>query len=355
MDRYYILLSHFTTLILFYFFYKTRKHFFQYTTSINKILNLLYENYYELIEFMNEHLLIDYYEETDNNINTKDENNENNNKNVTVSIIKYEDKYLDKIQKIKNEYDFTQYEKELENTKFLEFLTMVKNEDQDKNENKENNNNNLIFFSEEESREKAKNYVINQKLDKLMNSFVLDNTPLGNVIMTYNNSKEVFEYYSDNSIPYRFLETVSRKYVTTYFCRPLYVDMEEELKESEKKQLEKEEEEKLRLEKEKEEELNNKAFVPVKKSVFAKFKSYNKEGLSGGKISAGAAPPKNSIPNTNRNINNETKFLLKEKTNRYNYQGKIANFSMIKKINKKDVNKKYAMTFAEFKKKMISS
>ncbi len=136
MDRYYILLSHFTTLFLFYFFYKTRKHFFQYTTSINKILNLLYENYYELIEFMNEHLLIDYYEETDNNINTKDENNENNNKNVTVSIIKYEDKYLDKIQKIKNEYDFTQYEKELENTKFLEFLTMVKNEDQDKNENK---------------------------------------------------------------------------------------------------------------------------------------------------------------------------------------------------------------------------
>jgi hypothetical protein len=300
-----------------------------------------------MIEFMNEYLLIDYegYEERDNNINTKD-----NNKNIDV-IVKYEDKYLDKIQKMKNEYEFTEYEKQLETTKFLEFLTIEKNEEQDKIDNKD-----PIFFSEEESREKAKNYVVNQRLDKLMNNFVLDNTPLGNVIMTYNNNKEVFEYYSDNSIPYRFLESVARKYVITYFCRPLYVDMEEELKESEKKRLEKENEEKLQKEKEKE-ELNNKAMIPIKKSVFAKFKSYNKEGGSGGKISLGAAPPKNSIPNSNLNINtnNETKFLLKEKTNRYNYQGKIANFSMIKKINKKDVNKKYAMTFAEFKKKMISS
>jgi len=345
MDRYYILLSHFTTLILFYFFYKTRNHFFQYNISINKILNLLYKNYFEMIEFMNEYLLIDYegYEERDNNINTKD----NNNKNIDV-IVKYQDKYLDKIQKIKNEYEFTEYEKQLETTKFLEFLTIEKNEEQDKIDNKD-----PIFFSEEESREKAKNYVVNQRLDKLMNNFVLDNTPLGNVIMTYNNNKEVFEYYSDNSIPYRFLESVARKYVITYFCRPLYVDMEEELKESEKKRLEKENEEKLQKEKEKE-ELNNKAMIPIKKSVFAKFKSYNKEGGSGGKINAGAAPPKNSIPNTNTNTNNENKFLLKEKTNRYNYQGKIANFSMIKKINKKEINKKYAMTFAEFKKKMIS-
>jgi len=351
MDRYYILLSHFTTLILFYFFYKTRNHFFQYNISINKLLHLLYENYYELIEFVNEHLLLDD-EERDNNINKKDENNTN----INAPIIKYEDKYLDKIQKIKNEYEFTEDEKQVETTKILEFLTMEKNEDQDKIDNKDKENNNPVFFSEEESREKAKNYVINQKLDKLMNSFVLDNTPLGNVIMTYNNSKEVFEYYSDNSIPYRFLESVSRKYVITYFCRPLYIDMQEELKESEKKRLEKENEEKLRLEKEKEEELNNKTIVH-KKSVFAKFKSYNKEGGSGGKISAGAAPPKNSIPNSNLNINtsNDSKFLLKEKTNRYSYQGKIANFSMIKKINKKDVNKKYAMTFAEFKKKMISS
>ena len=350
MDRCYILLSHFTTLILFYFFYKTRHHFFQYNISINKVLNLLYENYSEMIEFMNEHLLLDD-EEIDNNINTTDEKSNN----IIVSIIKYEDKYFDKLQQIKNEYDFTEYEKELENTKFLEFLTMVKN-DQIDNKDKENKNNNPIFFSEEESREKAKNYIINQKLDNLMNSFVLDNTPLGNVIMTYNNNKEVFEYYSDNSIPYRFLESVARKYVITYFCRPLYIDMEEELKESEKKRSEKENEEKLRLEKEKEEELNNKTPI-TKKSVFAKFKSYNKDGWSAGKISAGAAPPKNSIPNpnlnTNTNTNSETKFLLKEKTNRYNYQGKIANFSMIKKINKKDVNKKYAMTFAEFKKKMI--
>lgn len=160
MDRYYILLSHFTTLILFYFFYKTRHHFFQYNISINKVLNLLYENYSEMIEFMNEHLLLDYedYEERDNNINTNT-TDENNNKNINVYIVKYEDKYLDKIQKIKNEYDFTEYEKELETTKFLEFLTMVKNkdekEDEDKNDNKEKEKN-PIFFQKKNLERKQK-------------------------------------------------------------------------------------------------------------------------------------------------------------------------------------------------------
>ena len=331
------------TLIFIYFLYKTRNSLFDYHIIINKALSILYENYSDMIEFMNEHFLLDYYyEEIDNNINKIDEESNN----TIVSIINYQDKYLDKLKKMKNEYEFTEYEKELESLKFKEFLVTIK-DDSDEKEDKD-------FFSEEESREKAINYVVNEKLDKLINNFVLDNTPLGNVIMTYNNKKEVFEYYSDNSIPYRFLETVARKYVTTYFCRPLYIDMEEELKESEKKLLEQENKEKIQKEKEKEDELNNKNVV-VKKSVFAKFKSYNKESWSTGKTS-GAAPPKNSIPNNlSKNTNNDNKILLKEKTNRYNYQGKIANFSLLKKIDKKDISKKYTMSFAEFKKKMISS
>jgi hypothetical protein len=342
MEKYYILSSHFMTLIFIYFLYKTRNNLLDYRIIINKALSILYENYSDIIEFMNEHLLIDYYEEIDNNINKI--NNESNNTNVT--IIKYQDKYLDKLKNMKNEYNFTEDEKELESLKFKEFLLTIKDDDKNENKNKD-------FFSEEESREKSKNYMISQRLDKLMNNFVLDNTPLGNVIMTYNNKKEVFEYYSDNSIPYRFLETVARKYVTTYFCRPLYIDMEEELKESEKKILEQENKEKIQKEKEKEDELNNKNVV-VKKSVFAKFKSYNKESWSTGKTT-GAAPPKNSIPNNLTKNTNDNKILLKENTNRYNYQGKIANFSLLKKIDKKDISKKYAMSFAEFKKKMISS
>jgi hypothetical protein len=58
--------------------------------------------------------------------------------------------------------------------------------------------------------------------------------------MVYNNKRGSFEYYSDNTVPYRYLEPVSRKYVKMFNCRPIYFDMEEELKNYEKKLEEKE-------------------------------------------------------------------------------------------------------------------
>jgi hypothetical protein len=44
------------------------------------------------------------------------------------------------------------------------------------------------------------------------------------------------------------------------------------------------------------------------------------------------------------------RFLLKERSNRYSYQGKLANFNILQKIDRKKVDKKYAMTFSDFKK-----
>ena len=122
--------------------------------------------------------------------------------------------------------------------------------------------------------------------------------------------------------------------------------MEEELKESEKKLVEQQNNAKRKAE----EELANKSTIVPKKSVFAKFKSYNKEALSG-QVNK-AAPPKNSIPN-NTSANNDKPILLKERANRYNFQGKIANFSLLKKVDKKLVNKKLAMTFSDFKKTVL--
>jgi hypothetical protein len=64
-----------------------------------------------------------------------------------------------------------------------------------------------------------------------------------------------------------------------------------------------------------------------------------------------AAPPKNSIPNKQLTPEQENeKILLKEKANRYTYEGKISNFNFLKKVERKIVDKKYAMTFADFKK-----
>jgi hypothetical protein len=203
------------------------------------------------------------------------------------------------------------------------------------------------------SEELSVKYIIDQRLDKLNNCFVIENTPLGNVLMIYDTNKISFRYYSDNTIPYRYLETVARKYVKQFGCRPIFIDMEEELKMSEERfeTGRKEKEEKEESEKKKREEaIKNNQPIEEKKNVFTKFKSYNKDAGSG--KTSYAAPPKNSIP-TNKKITNDPekdKQFLKDKANRYTYEGKFANFSFIKKVDRKVVDKKFGMSFADFKK-----
>ena len=199
----------------------------------------------------------------------------------------------------------------------------------------------------------ARQYVINTRLDKLKNCYVIEKTPIGNVLMIYEKDRESFKYYSDCNIPYRYLEVVGRKYVKLFGCRPIFVDMEEELRLFEEK-WEKEQE----IKKNKEEEDKKKAEEAAKnqqpisegkkKNIFAKFKSYNKD--AGGKISM-AVPPKNSIPNKSVNETKENeKVLLKERANRYTYEGKFANFNFLQKIERKVFNKKLGLSFSDFKK-----
>lgn len=200
------------------------------------------------------------------------------------------------------------------------------------------------------SEEQARTYIIGKRLDKLTNCYVMEKTPIGNVIMMYQKDRESFKYYSDCNIPYRYLEVVARKYVKFFNCRPIFIDMKEELilfeekweKEHEIKKLKEEEK------KEAEEAEKNNNHVEVKKNVFAKFKNYNK--TAGGKISM-AAPPKNSIPNKSVSENKENeKILLKERANRYTYEGKFANFNFLQKLERKVFNKKLGLSFADFKK-----
>jgi hypothetical protein len=205
-----------------------------------------------------------------------------------------------------------------------------------------------IIELKKKTEEDARQCIINKRLEKLTNCYVMEKTPIGNVIMIYQKNKESFKYYSDCNIPYRYLEVVARKYVKLFNCRPIFVDMEEELHLFEEK-CEKEQE----LKKIKEEEDKKKAEETIikiepKKNVFAKFKSYNKD--VGGKISM-AAPPKNSIPNKTVSENKENeKILLKERANRYTYEGKFANFNFLQKIERKVFNKKLGLSFADFKK-----
>jgi len=166
-------------------------------------------------------------------------------------------------------------------------------------------------------------------IKELNNTFVMEMTPLGNVLMTYDFKRESFTYYSDNTIPYRFLETIARKYVKQFNCKILFIDLAEEFKLAKERILanmagngeSKEGSEK----------------VPSA-NVFAKLKNYNKLNTNSHNLS------KQSQISKNINI------TIKEKTNRYTYEGKLANFSFLKKVDKKLVDKKYTLKFSDFKK-----
>jgi hypothetical protein len=265
--------------------------------------------------------------------------------------IRYENKYLDDIRTLSKEWVFTP-EENIELTKYIEHSIKVKvDEKPGMNEEiiKLENNYQEIQTEQEIKSELIKQDIINKKLDSLANCFVIEKTPIGNVIMIYQKNKESFTYYADCNIPYRYLEVVARKYVKFFNCRPIFIDMEEELQ-IQKNNIEKEELKKEELKKEelkKEENMTSKK-PEIKKQIFAKFKSYNKD--VGCKISM-AAPPKNSIPNKNvvENSKNE-KMLLKEKANRYTYEGKFANFNFLQKVEKKVFNEKLRLSFADFKK-----
>jgi hypothetical protein len=187
-------------------------------------------------------------------------------------------------------------------------------------------------ISDAEFLDKALQHVLDKKLDGFINNYILEYTPLGNVYMRYNNFKKSFEYFSNNTIPYRYLEAIGRKYVMTFRCKALFVDLEEEMQKA--------------AEREEKEEKDPK---PLKNPT-TKFKSYNRD------IKMSGRPGSN---NNNREIlGNATlvsvntsgeKQLLKENANRYTWEGRLANFSVLKKVDRKTVDKNYALSFADFK------
>jgi hypothetical protein len=193
-------------------------------------------------------------------------------------------------------------------------------------------------ITDEEVFDKARELTIKAKLDKYINNYVLEHTPLGNIYMRYNSAKGSFEYFSNNTIPYRYLEPVCRKYVMTYWCKPLFIDVEDELKKAEIKYDEKK-------------ALNNETKKEkTAKDYMVKLKSYNKETKE-----TMMNPRNNVLPSHMRanlvNVNQKTeKQLVKENANRYTWEGRLTNFSPLKKIDKKVVDKNLSITYADFKK-----
>ena len=200
-----------------------------------------------------------------------------------------------------------------------------------------------MTITEEEISVKSRDIIINNKLDKFIDNYILEYTPLGNIYMRYNNDKKSFEYFSNNSMPYRYLEPVGRKYVMTYWCKPIFVDIEEELKKAEEI-----------YDKKVEENKDLKKFNP--KNVLVKLKDYNKNTKENSirpmknRTDNNAMLPaqvKNNLPDINKK---SEKMFLKEKANRYTWEGRLTNFCPLKKIDKKVIDKNLNMTYTEFKK-----
>jgi len=163
--------------------------------------------------------------------------------------------------------------------------------------------------------ELAESQLIQDRLTNLKYSFVMEHTPVGNVIMFYNSAREAFEYYSDNVVPYRYLDTVCRKYVIMNLCVPLYVDMNEELKEVRRK-----------AEQCKQEDNEHKESM-TKSNVFVKLKNYKKPS-----------------------INKESAILLqKARTNKYLYNGRMNNFNFMKQTETKPI-----LSYAEYKQRLLN-
>ena len=339
--------SHFisTTLLLFFIYYGNL-FYIKNSVVINREALKFANCLYQMILYKNV-----------NNVGDEIKNIEDSSivENLTP-VPKYEDKYLKEIRKLNKDFIFSEEEQVLESNKTTEFFNKLKDELLEKNvvQSTLDGDDDLMLLAKEQARQ----FVIEKRLEKLKDCFVIEKTPLGNVLMTYNVVRGSFQFYSDNTIPYRYLETVSRKFVKFFDCRPIYYDMEEELKNYElkldEKELEKEKERRAREEELKNGKADGQLIAQPKKNVFAKFKSYNKESGTGHVNMA--APPKNSMPSKAVTENNpNTKILLKENANRYTYEGKLSNFNMLKKVDKKLVDKKLALSFSDFKKMQIET
>ena len=125
-----------------------------------------------------------------------------------------------------------------------------------------------------------------------------ETTPVGEVIMIYNQDAGYFEYYSNRQISNKLLETVCRGYILKFNCYHLYVNYYEELH-------------KRKLVLDKVEEKENEAAINLSESpqeldVFAKFKNYNTKKSA--------------------NVLTKRDIMIKTNYNKFKSKGKIHDF-----------------------------
>ena len=196
---------------------------------------------------------------------------------------------------------------------------------------------------EEQESEDTEPYEENEDLVSLKDNFIEENTPRGIIYMAYDNSIESYIYYSKTKdIPYKYLETVARKYVIDNKCLNIYVDYKEEYIQGLNKYKQRLQERKELLEnkiKEKEQKQDEDNVENKKKNIFANFKSYNKQDKS-----------------TKNNTDTNTKeYILTENSNHYKYKGNLDDYEKLlkEKVSQETVLKEYEQIDFKSYKNMI--
>lgn len=185
-------------------------------------------------------------------------------------------------------------------------------------------------MEEKNEREKKE---LDDKLESIKEKFIKEETPRGLIYMCYDKDNNNFIYYcKSKDIPFKYLDTVGRKFIIENNCPEIYIDYEQEYKNAINKKYmdfienKKKMEEQINQQKKDQEEKN-------KKNVFAVFKNYNKNDTS------------------EKNFNN---IILTEKCNIYKYKGTLydyENYIKSKEINTIDFINIDFKTFKELEKK----
>ena len=163
-----------------------------------------------------------------------------------------------------------------------------------KKKNKKIKNEYKTYFEKYDTKFNAKEVfeISDEKKKLLKNSILFENTPIGNVIMYYDDENNQFDYYSNRNMSYNFLQSICKKYVTMFDCKQLFKEYEVEKKKHEESEEKKKEE---------------KVEIVKKKSVYANFKRYKNETLK---------------------FDENEPFLQ----NRYHHKGNLNDFNMLKPI-----------------------
>lgn len=167
---------------------------------------------------------------------------------------------------------------------------------------------------------------------------IREETPKGEVLMYYSHENESFIYYAKTKeIPYKYLETLARRYVIIYDCKKLYIDIRKEYEKGLNKYKELKENKTTDTDGGNGSATGGEKSENKKKQLFASFKTYNRKGEVNAK-------QKDKI------------YILREKANRYSYRGKIEEYKEYKEDKREneqscdDTTMEKKIDFSSFKK-----